>query len=91
MKSCSRRTRRVGSSSGLKVRLHDDSIGNCPSQAVDARLRRNAYEWGRQLRSAGIDANLAPVADVVPTAMVWMNQPIGQLRRGYGPHRRPQK
>ena len=26
-----------------------------------------------------------PVADVVPMPMVWVNQPIGQLRRGYGP------
>jgi beta-N-acetylhexosaminidase len=50
----------------------------------DAKLRRNAYEWGRELKAAGIDANLAPVADVVPRSMVWMNQPIGQLRRGYG-------
>jgi beta-N-acetylhexosaminidase len=75
---------------GLVQRLKGPGFTTIPSATVqakqsDARLRRNAYEWGRQLRSAGIDANLAPVADVVPTAMVWMNQPIGQLRRGYGP------
>jgi beta-N-acetylhexosaminidase len=75
---------------GRVQRLKGPGFTTIPSATVqakqsDARLRRNAYDWGRQLRSAGIDANLAPVADVVPTAMAWMNQPIGQLRRGYGP------
>ncbi len=74
---------------GLVQRLRGPGFTRIPSATVqakqsDAELRENAYEWGRQLRSAGIDANLAPVADVVPSAMVWMNQPIGQLRRGYG-------
>jgi beta-N-acetylhexosaminidase len=74
---------------GLVQRLKGPGFARIPSAAVqskqsDAQLRRNAYEWGRQLKSAGIDANLAPVADIVPTAMVWMNQPIGQLHRGYG-------
>jgi beta-N-acetylhexosaminidase len=74
---------------GLVQRLKGPGFATIPSAAMqakqsDARLRRNAYEWGRQLKEAGIDANLAPVADVVPTSMVWMNQPIGQLRRGYG-------
>jgi beta-N-acetylhexosaminidase len=74
---------------GLVQRLKGPGFARIPSAAMqarqsDARLRRNAYEWGRQLKEAGIDANLAPVADVVPTSMVWMNQPIGQLRRGYG-------
>jgi beta-N-acetylhexosaminidase len=74
---------------GLVQRLRGPGFTRIPSATVqakqsDAELRQNAYNWGRQLRSAGIDANLAPVADVVPTRMVWMNQPIGQLRRGYG-------
>jgi beta-N-acetylhexosaminidase len=74
---------------GLVQRLRGPGFARIPSAAVqakqsDAKLRRNAYEWGRELKSAGIDANLAPVADVVPSSMVWMNQPIGQLRRGYG-------
>ena len=74
---------------GLVQRLRGPGFTRIPSATVqakqsDAQLRQNAYNWGRQLRSAGIDANLAPVADVVPTRMVWMNQPIGQLRRGYG-------
>jgi beta-N-acetylhexosaminidase len=63
-----------------------DTIPSAVRQAEqsEAELRRSAYKWGRQLREAGIDANLAPVADVVPMAMAWINQPIGQLRRGYG-------
>jgi beta-N-acetylhexosaminidase len=74
---------------GLVQRLRGPGFARIPPATVqakqaDARLRRNAYEWGRQLKDAGIDANLAPVADVVPTSMVWMNKPIGQLRRGYG-------
>src|SRR5215213_7677038 len=74
---------------GLVQRLKGPGFARIPAAAVqakqtDARLRRNAAEWGRQLKEAGIDANLAPVADVVPTSMIWMNKPIGQLRRGYG-------
>jgi beta-N-acetylhexosaminidase len=74
---------------GLVQRLRGPGFTRIPSATVqakqsDAKLRRSAYEWGRELKAAGIDANLAPVADVVPTSMVWMNQPIGQLRRGYG-------
>jgi len=75
---------------GLVQRLKGPGFSPIPSAArqarqSDAKLRRNAYDWGRQLSSAGINANLAPVADVVPTNMVWINRPIGQLRRGYGP------
>lgn len=74
---------------GLVQRLKGSGFDTIPSairqaEQSDGELRRNAYKWGQQLRDAGIDANLAPVADVVPMAMVWINQPIGQLRRGYG-------
>ena len=75
---------------GLVQRLKGSGFATIPSARVqakqyDAALRRNAYNWGRQLEEAGINANLAPVADVVPMSMVWLNKPIGQLRRGYGP------
>ena len=75
---------------GLVQRLKGPGFARIPSARVQAKqsnaeLRRNAYDWGRQLKEAGIDANLAPVADVVPMSMVWVNKPIGQLRRGYGP------
>ena len=74
---------------GLVQRLKGPGFTTIPSATVQARqsdaaLQRNAYDWGRELKAAGIDANLAPVADVVPMTMVWVNEPIGRLRRGYG-------
>lgn len=47
-------------------------------------LLESAERWGRQLREAGVDIDLAPVADVVPPDMVDVNEPIGLLRRHYG-------
>lgn len=63
-----------------------DRIPSAEQQADDspAELRSDAARWGRQLKRAGIDANLAPVADVVPKDLQNLNQPIGVLRRGYG-------
>ena len=63
-----------------------DRIPSAELQADDsaAELKSDAARWGRQLRRAGIDANLAPVADVVPEKLRTVNQPIGVLRRGYG-------
>jgi beta-N-acetylhexosaminidase len=73
---------------GRVQRLKGSGFATIPSarfqaKQSDAALRRNAYAWGRELKEAGINANLAPVADVVPMSMGWVNQPIGQLRRGY--------
>ena len=49
-----------------------------------AELTRRSTGWGRQLRRAGVDADLAPVADVVPAGRRHDNRPVGRLRRGYG-------
>ncbi len=73
---------------GRVQRLKGSGFATIPSARVQANqsnaaLRRNAYAWGLELKEAGINANLAPVADVVPMSMAWVNQPIGQLRRGY--------
>ena len=73
---------------GRVQRLKGSGFATIPTARVqakqsDAELRRNAYDWGRELKEAGINTNLAPVADVVPMSMAWVNQPIGQLRRGY--------
>lgn len=64
-----------------------DRIPSAEQQAElsDDRLESDAKTWGEQLRAAGIDADLAPVADVVPSDLRDVNQPIGVLRRGYGP------
>lgn len=49
-----------------------------------ARLRTRAKAWGEDLRSAGVNMDLAPVADVVPAGTESRNAPIGQLRRQFG-------
>jgi beta-N-acetylhexosaminidase len=53
-------------------------------QLSTAELRRLAAGWGRQLRSAGVNLNLAPVMDVVPGATASQNAPIGALQREFG-------
>ncbi|MCC4249638.1 MULTISPECIES: glycoside hydrolase family 3 N-terminal domain-containing protein [Microbacterium] len=51
----------------------------------DGTLRGNAATWGRQLAQAGVNMNLAPVADVVTSPdTAQSNPPIGELAREYG-------
>lgn len=74
---------------GQVQRLRGPGFDRIPSAEEQARvspaeLTRDAARWGRQLKRAGIDAALAPVADVVPKDLREVNQPIGVLRRGYG-------
>lgn len=74
---------------GMVQRLRGQGFDRIPSareqaDASPAELAKDAARWGKQLKRAGIDANLAPVADVVPTDLQNVNQPIGVLRRGYG-------
>lgn len=47
-------------------------------------LRTAATEWGHQLADAGVNLNLAPVADTVPAKHAKQNQPIGAFDREYG-------
>ena len=47
-------------------------------------LRSLATTWGRQLRSAGVNLNLAPVVDVVPPGTDRANAPIGAVDREFG-------
>lgn len=49
-----------------------------------AKLTADAKVWGNQLRSAGVNMDFAPVADVVPPGTDSTNQPIGALDREYG-------
>ena len=49
-----------------------------------SQLTSSATTWGRQLRTAGVNMNLAPVADTVPPNLVNVNAPIGKLDRNYG-------
>ena len=48
------------------------------------RLPTDAAAWGRELRSAGVNLDLAPVMDVVPAATANQNAPIGALQREFG-------
>ncbi|MEK6208670.1 MAG: glycoside hydrolase family 3 N-terminal domain-containing protein [Chloroflexota bacterium] len=53
--------------------------------AIDpAALQSSAALWGRELASAGVNLNFAPVLDVVPPGTDAQNAPIGALKRGYG-------
>src|SRR2546427_1311394 len=54
------------------------------SEVDPATLRLQATQWGRELATAGVNLNFAPVLDVVPPGTDAQNQPIGALRRGYG-------
>jgi beta-N-acetylhexosaminidase len=47
-------------------------------------LEDQAAAWGRALRSAGVNLNLAPVMDVVPRASAAQNAPIVALQREFG-------
>ncbi|MGW3355433.1 glycoside hydrolase family 3 N-terminal domain-containing protein [Streptomyces bungoensis] len=47
-------------------------------------LRSRAAGWAGELKSAGVNLNLAPVADVVPASLGTRNQPIGRYYREYG-------
>jgi beta-N-acetylhexosaminidase len=53
-------------------------------QLSAAELQRRAAAWGRELRSAGVNLDLAPVMDVVPSATASQNAPIGALQREFG-------
>lgn len=61
-----------------------EQIPNAMEQADMTDLRSAAQRWGEELAAAGVDVNLAPVADVVPQELASINAPVGQLRRGYG-------
>ena len=47
-------------------------------------LQQQAAVWGRELRSAGVNLDLAPVMDVVPPGTAGQNPPIGMLQREFG-------
>lgn len=53
-------------------------------QLPAATLQRQAEAWGRELRSAGVNLDLAPVLDVVAPGIASQNQPIGALEREFG-------
>jgi beta-N-acetylhexosaminidase len=79
----------VDQEGGLVQRLKGPGFSRIPTalqqgRRKPARLRHDARQWGRQLRAAGFNLNLAPVADTVPASVGTRNKPIGALHREYG-------
>ena len=63
--------------SSIPTALHQGGI-------APSTLRSDWGRWGRQLKRASINVDLAPVADVVPASIGTANQPIGRYYREYG-------
>ncbi|MFE0514069.1 glycoside hydrolase family 3 N-terminal domain-containing protein [Streptomyces sp. NPDC058964] len=49
-----------------------------------SKLTSEAAVWAKQLKAAGVNLNLAPVADVVPSSLGTNNAPIGRYDREFG-------
>ena len=74
---------------GEVQQLTGSGFATMPSEVVQgswtvSALRAQAQTWGSELRSAGVNLDLAPVMDVVPTATADQNAPIGALDREFG-------
>ena len=72
---------------GEVQRLQGSGFDSIPSGTAQgtfgpAQLRADARRWGGQLRTAGVNLDLAPVVDTVPRGAT--NPPIGGLSRQYG-------
>jgi len=74
---------------GEVQRLRGPGFSSIPSAVTQGQLspgtlQRDAASWGRQLKQAGVNLDLAPVMDVVPPGTASRNQPIGVLLRNFG-------
>ncbi|MBI1375894.1 MAG: glycoside hydrolase family 3 protein [Frankiales bacterium] len=79
----------VDQEGGSVQRLRGPGFSDMPSALHQggegaAQLRRDAARWGRELAAAGINLDLAPVADTVPSAHARDNAPIGRYGREFG-------
>ena len=79
----------VDQEGGEVQHLEGPGFGAIPTAVHQGRLdpttlRTKWGRWGRQLRHAGINLDLAPVGDVVPASVGTTNKPIGQYYREYG-------
>ena len=70
--------------------LHGPGFSTIPTALIQGGwsttyLRAAATTWGRQLRAAGVNVDLAPVTDTVPSAaFAPYNAPIGYYKREFG-------
>lgn len=72
---------------GQVQQLTGTGFTQMPSAVEQSRvpnLRSSARTWGTELRDAGVNVNLGPVADTVPATIGRDNAPIGALDRQYG-------
>ena len=74
---------------GQIQRLNGSGFDRMPAATVQggwsgSKLTGQATGWGSQLKTAGVNIDLAPVADVVPAGEGDGNAPIGALDREYG-------
>ncbi len=74
---------------GAVQRLQGSGFSAIPSGLTQGRLapsdlRSRAAVWGRQLSSAGVNVDLAPVAGPVPSSLGTRNQPLGRNDRELG-------
>lgn len=74
---------------GTVQALKGPGFSTIPSAVQQGKLgtathRSRVAGWGRELRAAGVNVDLAPVGDVVPKAWESVNQPIGRLDRAFG-------
>ena len=75
---------------GAVQQLRGAGFSRMPSARTQATMgtvaeERNARLWSRQLGAAGVNVNLAPVADTVPTWLGAANAPIGRYARDFAP------
>ncbi|MFC9687905.1 glycoside hydrolase family 3 N-terminal domain-containing protein [Kribbella sp. NPDC056951] len=74
---------------GQVQRLKGSGFTRIPSATVQGtwtsdKLTARATQWAGQLKQAGVNTNLTPVADVVPASLKKQNAPIGSLDREFG-------
>lgn len=74
---------------GQVQQLRGDGFPSLVSALEQAKMTpavRTAYAaaFARQLRGAGVNLDLAPVADTVPTSIGVRNSPVGKFGRQYG-------
>ncbi|GAB3937581.1 glycoside hydrolase family 3 protein [Kribbella albertanoniae] len=74
---------------GQVQRLKGSGFTRIPAATVQGtwtsdKLTARATQWANQLKQAGVNTNLSPVADVVPASLKKQNAPIGGLDREFG-------
>ena len=74
---------------GIVHQLRGDGFTRPPraldqAQQSPAELTAAAAGWGEEIAAAGVNVNLAPVADTVPDEVGTANEPIGKWGRQYG-------